>query len=230
MVQKQVKQQNVIIKGTKDGLTFVLNDQCAFDDILEELSDKLSERPQPQENDSNVVKIKLVTGKRYLEEQQIEQLQNRFTEQIHAVIDTIDTDVITKHEAEEMRLDNQVSRLARVVRSGQIIEVLGDLLVVGDVNPGGTVKASGNIYVLGSLRGIAHAGMNGNREAIICAGKMNPSQLRIADVIRRPPEGEERTGEEDMECAFVNGENQMELERISKAGIIRPGITDERIG
>ncbi|PYZ97341.1 septum site-determining protein MinC [Alteribacter lacisalsi] len=227
MAQKQVKQQNVIIKGTKDGLTFVLNDQCAFDEILEELSDKLSERPQPQESDSNVVRIKLVTGKRYLEENQTELLQKVFNEHIQAVIDTIDTDVITKEQAEEMRLDNQITRLARVIRSGQVIEVRGDLLVIGDVNPGGTIKATGNIYVLGALRGIAHAGINGNKESVICAGLMNPSQLRIADVIRRPPESEDRMREQEMECAFVNGEDEMVLDRISKAGVVRPGITDE---
>ncbi|WP_096435896.1 septum site-determining protein MinC [Alteribacter populi] len=230
MVQKQTKPQNVIIKGTKDGLTFVLNDQCAFEDLLGELSDKLSERPQPQEMDQNpLVRIKLVSGKRYLEQEQIDQLQSQLSEQIHAVIDSIETDVVTKVEAEKMRLDNQVTRLAKVIRSGQVIEVRGDLLLIGDVNPGGTVKASGNIYVLGALRGIAHAGTLDNKEAIICASKMAPSQLRIADVIRRPPERESEESQ-DMECAFVNHEGEMVLDRLQKISQVRPTITDELLG
>ncbi|MBM7097991.1 MULTISPECIES: septum site-determining protein MinC [Alteribacter] len=225
MTQKQVKQQNVIIKGTKDGLTFVLNDQCAFEDVLEELAEKLSDRPQPQEN-SVRVRINLVSGKRYLEKEQVTLLQKQFNDHIHADIDTIETDVITKDEAEEMRLDNQITRLARVIRSGQVIEVRGDLLLIGDVNPGGTIKATGNIYVLGALRGIAHAGVNNNKDAVICAGSMNPSQLRIADVISRPPEQEGKGGRE-MECAYVDEDDQMVLDRMQKVGQVRPYITDD---
>ncbi|WP_026690502.1 septum site-determining protein MinC [Alteribacter aurantiacus] len=225
MTQKQVKQQNVIIKGTKDGLTFVLNDQCAFEDVMEELADKLSERPQPQENSARV-RIKLVTGKRYLEKEQIAMLQEQFNDHISADIDTIETDVITKEEAEEMRLDSQITRLARVVRSGQVIEVRGDLVLIGDVNPGGTVKATGNIYVLGALRGVAHAGRNDNKQAVICAGEMSPSQLRIADVITRPPE-QEGDGVREMECAYIDENDQIVLDRMLKVGQVRPHISDD---
>ena len=42
------------------------------------------------------------------------------------------------------------------------IKVPGDLLLIGDVNPGGTVMAGGNIFIMGSLKGIAHAGCYGN--------------------------------------------------------------------
>ncbi|MCK9911653.1 hypothetical protein MXD81_21035, partial [Microbacteriaceae bacterium K1510] len=64
----------------------------------------------------------------------------------------------------------------------------GDILLLGDVNPGGTVKSTGSIYVLGSLRGIAHAGINGDDQVIIAAASMLPTQLRIAQVISRPGE------------------------------------------
>src|SRR5699024_6098067 len=70
-------------------------------------------------------------------------------------------------------------------RSGQVLRVEGDLLLIGDVNPGGKVVATGDIYIMGNLRGIAHAGINGNRKAIIAASYMKPTQLRIADYISR---------------------------------------------
>ena len=46
----------------------------------------------------------------------------------------------------------------------KLLQADGDLVVIGDVNPNGRVVAAGNIYVLGRLKGIAHAGSNGNRE------------------------------------------------------------------
>ncbi|KNF09450.1 putative septum site-determining protein MinC [Gottschalkia purinilytica] len=74
------------------------------------------------------------------------------------------------------------------VRSGQIIEYDGNVVVIGDINPGGMVVAKGNIVVLGSLRGIANAGSDGNRESIVAAFSLQPTQLRIADVIARKPD------------------------------------------
>ena len=70
------------------------------------------------------------------------------------------------------------------LRSGQKIEFNGSIVVLGDVNRGAEVIAGENIVVLGNLRGLAHAGAKGNKEAIICAGAINVSQVRIADVVR----------------------------------------------
>ena len=78
--------------------------------------------------------------------------------------------------------------VAKIIRSGQVLNVTGDLLLIGDVNPGGTVIADGNIFILGALKGIAHAGFDGNTEAVIAASVMKPSQLRISDVLNRAPD------------------------------------------
>ena len=45
----------------------------------------------------------------------------------------------------------------RTVRSGQEIDYNGNIVVIGDVNPGALLKANGNIIVLGCLKGVAHA-------------------------------------------------------------------------
>jgi septum site-determining protein MinC len=60
--------------------------------------------------------------------------------------------------------------------------------VVGDTNPGSTIIADGNILVWGRLRGIAHAGANGDHDCQIMALQMEPTQLRIADQVARSPE------------------------------------------
>ena len=80
------------------------------------------------------------------------------------------------------------------VRSGEHLEISGSLLVLGDVNPGARVSASGDVLVWGRLRGVAHAGSNGNPQARIVALQLRPLQLRIAAAVARgpqepPPEG-----------------------------------------
>ncbi len=77
------------------------------------------------------------------------------------------------------------------LRSGQKIETEGSLVILGDVNSGAEVIASDNIVVLGTLRGLAHAGAKGNKQAIIAAGVFDAVQIRIANVIKKIDRDEE---------------------------------------
>ncbi|MBU5427213.1 septum site-determining protein MinC [Tissierella pigra] len=74
------------------------------------------------------------------------------------------------------------------LRSGQTVDYDGNIVIIGDVNPGALIKAKGNIIVLGTIRGVAHAGICGNLNAIVAAYNLQPMQLRIGDIIARPPD------------------------------------------
>lgn len=82
----------------------------------------------------------------------------------------------------------QVLYVKQTLRSGQVVSHKGDLVIVGDVNPGAEIMAEGDITVWGSLRGIAHAGIGGNTEAEIRALNLQPIQIRIAHAIARAPD------------------------------------------
>ena len=86
------------------------------------------------------------------------------------------------------------------VRGGQSVHSPRSLVVLGSVNPGGSVSALGNIYVVGNLSGVAHAGLNGAEDAWIYARAMNPLQLRIGEHLARSSGGEEG---DQPECAIV---------------------------
>ena len=73
------------------------------------------------------------------------------------------------------------------LRSGEYLDIHGDLLILGDVNPGAIVRAEGNIIIWGKLLGIAHAGSEGNPQATISALQLKPVQLRIANKVARGP-------------------------------------------
>jgi septum site-determining protein MinC len=75
--------------------------------------------------------------------------------------------------------------LTSPVRSGTEIRHPGNIILVGDVNPGGNLIANGDILIWGTLRGTAHAGAEGNQDAIIMILKLSASQLRIADLVAR---------------------------------------------
>lgn len=77
----------------------------------------------------------------------------------------------------------------QTLRSGQVLEFDGNIVIIGDCHPGSEIKATGDITVWGVLGSIAHAGMKGNRDAKIRALKMNAVQLRIANCYSRRPDG-----------------------------------------
>mgnify|MGYP005840098921 CR=1 FL=1 len=79
--------------------------------------------------------------------------------------------------------------IRRTLRSGRTVHSRGHVVIYGDVNAGAKVIASGDIIVWGRLRGMVHAGAEGDTNAIICALDMNPSQLRIAEYITTSPTG-----------------------------------------
>jgi len=77
--------------------------------------------------------------------------------------------------------------LQSTVRSGVEIRHPGTIVIFGDLNPGGKAIAAGDILVWGRLRGIAHAGAQGNHQCRITALQMEFTQLRIADAVARAP-------------------------------------------
>lgn len=77
------------------------------------------------------------------------------------------------------------------LRSGQKLEAEGSIVIIGDVNSGAEVIASENIVVLGYLRGLAHAGAKGNKDAIIAAGHVDTVQIRISNIVKEMNRDEE---------------------------------------
>ncbi|MDR1160379.1 MAG: septum site-determining protein MinC [Syntrophomonadaceae bacterium] len=82
------------------------------------------------------------------------------------------------------------------LRAGQRVFHKGNIAILGDINPGAEVIAGGNIMIMGSLKGIAHCGYYGDESTIIAAYRLKPTQLRIADHVTRPPEGENENVQE----------------------------------
>jgi len=222
-VMKVQKQQYVTIKGTKDGLTLHLDDSCSFDQLLQELEEMLSLKQYVQQT-GPVIGVNVKVGNRLINANQREKLETVIKQKRNLLVESIESNVITKDEALRLKKETEIVPVTKIVRSGQILKVKGDLLLIGDVNPGGEVNASGNIFVLGALKGIAHAGNDGNNQAVIAASLMKPSQLRIGEIINRAPDHTPHEGSE-MECAYLNEDEEMVIERLQQLTHLRPNLT-----
>ena len=91
-------------------------------------------------------------------------------------------------QEEERSVMDEPLYLQTTVRSGTEIRHPGTVVILGDINPGGSVIAEGDIFVWGRLRGLAHAGAGGNEKCRIMALHVQPTQMRIADKVARAPE------------------------------------------
>ncbi|HWQ30654.1 MAG TPA: septum site-determining protein MinC [Negativicutes bacterium] len=188
----------VIFKGTKEGLYIILKEDMDLDTIKSNLDKKI----KPSKRFFEGAKIMNFKGKRLTQEEFDELKEVIEQEYGMSVVECYNKDYDIKPEAFELKKPEMLELLPfdnvhkgealivrATVRSGQLIQYKGDVVVVGDVNPGAHIKAGGSVIIMGNMRGIVQAGANGDYGAIIVAYKMQPMQLRIGDIITRSPDG-----------------------------------------
>lgn len=106
--------------------------------------------------------------------------------QVISVDEVDDLEELRKHDRETEHLPTLY--IHRTLRSGQSISSDGNIVIIGDVNPGAEIIAKGDITVWGILGGIARAGSDGNTYSKIRALKLNAIQIRIGNVFARRPD------------------------------------------
>lgn len=188
----------VVFKGTKEGLYILIKEDMDFDKIKDNLDHKI----KPSKRFFEGAKIVNFKGKS-LTKAEFDQLKDLVENDYGmAVIGEYsqDTDMLSDKDEvkenakyEKLPYDNviqdKVLMVRATVRSGQFIEYSGNVVIIGDVNPGAEIKATGSIIVMGTMRGVAHAGSSNNYEAFVAALNLLPAQIRIGDIITRSPDG-----------------------------------------
>ena len=112
------------------------------------------------------------------------------------------------------------------MRSGQILRATGDILVLGDVNPNGRIEAGGNIHIAGKLKGIVHAGVNGNEEAIVSASHFEPTHVLIANHVEVMTNEKQYILDHTRQIFAYIGENDaISYDRIQEIRNIRPNLS-----
>ena len=111
----------------------------------------------------------------------------------------------------EKKADDQQSEaviINRTLRSGQLVKHQGNIVIVGDVNPGAEVIAGGDIIVFGRVKGVVHAGAGGSKDSQVAALQLDPTQLRIASLIARSPD-DSNSKELQAERAYIKDDSIM---------------------
>jgi septum site-determining protein MinC len=176
----------IIIKGNKEGLNVIINMNhfCDFEDMLEALVDKLSKGKKFYKGST----LKITTELKYINERESRKLKEILFDEF-----LISDCIFQDQEESTLKVftgiyEGKTKFLRKTIRSGQSINYPGNIVIIGDVNPGSEIFAAGNIIVLGNLRGVVHAGTNGNEKAIIAAFKLEPQILQIGSIVTRSPE------------------------------------------
>jgi len=213
-----MKKQLVNMKGTKDGFVLRLDDQCSYTELVEELKRKVSEG-----GIDGKVDVQLHLGYRYCSDEQVKELVKIVQESEELIVAKVQSEVLTVHESNKKMIESQQDTYVGVVRSGQVLRASGDLVIVGNVNPNGRVEAGGNVYVLGRLKGIVHAGVQGNKEAIIAASRLEATHIMIADQVEvMSDEHVKAINQADMACAFIGYDGRIAYDQIHALKNIRP--------
>lgn len=203
-----MNQENfVMFKGTKDGINILLQEDISFTELKTLFEKKVIESAKFFEGVKTSISFQGRTLSQEEEAAFLDILSEHTTMAITFIRDGKKDDPkqtvpegVTLPEGMEQYYITKYHRGS--IRSGQCLTFDGSIVIIGDVNPGGEVKASGNIIILGQLKGIAHAGCNGMTDSFISALYMIPVQLRIADIITRFPE-ENKKGPKPPEFAYI---------------------------
>lgn len=193
----------VLFRGTREGIHIYLNDEVDFPEVVNSLEDRLSHNGSFFRG----ARIVINTGRRSLSPDQAEAVRQVLTR--HDGVQ-----LLRLEQAKPDRVPSEMTALIveKTIRSGQQFYHPGHVVVIGDVNPGGEVIADGNIVIMGVLRGSAHAGYSGRREAIVAATVMSPAQVSIAGTwARQPDDSSAQIGRGTPEVARLR-DNQIVIE------------------
>ncbi|MGN0484109.1 MAG: septum site-determining protein MinC [Lachnospiraceae bacterium] len=181
--------QPVILKSNRYGINLVLDDKTPFSELLTAIVDKFQETEKFFKDADMAISF---DGRALTPEEEytiVDTITKNTSVHILCILDNDKSkEQMMKNEIEEY-LDRQSENTGQffrgTLRSGQVMESASSLVIIGDVNPGARVIASGNIVVLGDLKGYAFAGANGDEHSFVAALNMDPMQIRIGSAIGR---------------------------------------------
>ena len=181
----------VSINLKKNEIVIKLNEKAEQKLLIASLKRKLPELKKLYQDEKTPIRI---VGK-VLKNKEMDEIQKIIKEKIDVEIDfdmpkTLGLSSIKRAYDREIKVSETKFHRGSL-RSGQKLETEGSIVIIGDVNAGAEVIASENIIVLGNLRGLAHAGAKGNKQAIIAAGLFDSVQIRIANIVKELNRDEE---------------------------------------
>ncbi len=200
---------SISINTKKDEIVIKISDMAEHKEIIECLNKKIVALKKLYKTEKTPIHV---VGK-ILKNKEINEIKKIIQDNIDVEVNFDSPKVLGLHGIKkvfEKEIENSETKYYKgSLRSGQRIEFEGSLVILGDVNAGAEVIAGENIVVLGTLRGLAHAGAKGNKKAIIASNEIDSPQIRIANIVK---EIEKEEQDENYRCAFVDEKNVLVME------------------
>ena len=176
--------QYVTINLKKDVIVMKISDKASEEDTLKSLKKKLPELKKLYQKEKTPI---FVTGK-IIRNKELREIQELIQKTIDVEVEFDTPKALGLHGIKRTYNQDVGISEAKIhrgsLRSGQRLEFEGTLIILGDVNDGAEAIAGENVIVVGTLRGLAHAGAKGNKQAIIAANKIESPQIRISNIIK----------------------------------------------
>ncbi len=198
------------IKGIRDGLLVTMG-EAAWSDLVHEFIESIESKAAFFQG----ARVALDVGKQDLRVADLSGLRDQLSERGVSLWAVLSESGLTETTAQNLGLATRISKprppepvsvpevnqltpdaakwVKGPLRSGGKIAYEGNVVVMGDVNPGAEIIAGGSVIIWGRLRGVVHAGAEGDENAVVCALELLPTQLRIAGEIAVSPKKQSKS-------------------------------------
>lgn len=188
---RKMAQDSITIKGTRGGLLILLDASKDFNELKNNLINKFTTAkgffkgapfalvPTSPLSLQETAELKSICEKHGLVPSSNIAMPIKRTKKVHKIAST----------EPSLAQENNEQTLLRegTLRNGHELVYDGNVMFLGDIHLGATIKASGNILIMGTLKGKAHAGIKGKKDAVIVAYKFEPQLISIAGIVACSP-------------------------------------------
>ena len=181
-----MSKEPIVLKSNKYGLTLQLDPTIPFEDLVRAICEKFAQSADFFGEASMILET---SGRDISAEEGMVIIQAiELNSKIKVIL------LNENNELKDTQMLGEIDRFytdeifenAKIIR-GSVMkndEITSDssLLILGDVKSKASVKAKGNIIVLGTLSGFAYAGYPNNSGCYIAAGQLESENLQIGDI------------------------------------------------
>lgn len=218
----------VVLKGNENGYELKINEGCDIKSMIDELSNLLNDLSEDIDNKKHDnVMFELNTGNRLLNSNEKDFILSLFKQYDFFEVRSITSNVITKEDALIIKNEGRTFKTFQTIRNGQYEKIDGDVLVFGKIHKGGKLVSTGNIYILGDVEGIIHAGFPNNEDKLIFGEIDNAQQVRIGEQYQILSESKFLNKNSSQSIVYVNDLHILENGNLNDLKKISPKFFNE---
>lgn len=168
------------VKASSSEYRLIISEEASLNDIREEMKD-FSIQLMNIRREGNASLLVIETPNRLLPEGLKDEIRQLIVQRTKWDV-IFKTNVLSHQNAIKWHKDTTINVEFRTVEPGNMVDVHGDVVIVGDIKPGGYVRATGSVFIIGNHEGVVSAGYEGNPEAVVVGTFSSIGEIKIDNV------------------------------------------------